>query len=43
MQDTWLVTPDGGVRLSDVPIRIFDGADQAGAAAGAASIAGRIR
>ena len=23
MQDTWLVTPDGGRPFSDVPIRIF--------------------
>lgn len=25
MQDTWLVTPDGGRPLADLPMRIFDG------------------
>ena len=29
MQDTWLVTRDGGVPLADVPIRIFDGSEPA--------------
>ena len=29
MQDTWLVTPDGGVPFSQVPIRIFDGRSEA--------------
>ena len=28
MQDTWLVTSDGGVPFSDVPLRIFDGSDR---------------
>ena len=27
MQDTWLVTGDGGVPLADLPMRIFDGAE----------------
>ncbi len=27
MQDTWLVTADGGVCLSDVPLRVFDGSE----------------
>jgi Xaa-Pro aminopeptidase len=27
MQDTWLVTPDGGVPFSDVPLRIYDGSE----------------
>jgi Xaa-Pro dipeptidase len=27
MQDTWLVTAGGGVPLSDVPIRLFDGSE----------------
>jgi Xaa-Pro dipeptidase len=27
MQDTWLVTPDGGVPLADLPMRIFDGTE----------------
>jgi Xaa-Pro aminopeptidase len=27
MQDTWLVTADGGVPLADVPLRIFDGTE----------------
>ncbi len=27
MQDTWLVTADGGVPLADVPMRIFDGTE----------------
>jgi Xaa-Pro dipeptidase len=28
MQDTWLVTADGGVPLADLPMRIFDGTEQ---------------
>ncbi len=28
MQDTWLVTPEGGVCLSEVPMRIFTGSEQ---------------
>ena len=28
MQDTWLVTDDGGVPLSDVPLKIFTGAEE---------------
>jgi Xaa-Pro dipeptidase len=28
MQDTWLVTPDGGVPLADLPMRIFDGTER---------------
>jgi Xaa-Pro aminopeptidase len=28
MQDTWLVTDDGGVPLADLPMRIFDGMEQ---------------
>ena len=27
MQDTWLVTPDGGVPFSDVPLKIYDGSE----------------
>jgi Xaa-Pro dipeptidase len=27
MQDTWLVTAEGGVPFSDVPLRIFDGSE----------------
>jgi Xaa-Pro dipeptidase len=27
MQETWLVTPDGGVPLSGLPVRIFDGSE----------------
>jgi len=27
MQDTWLVTEDGGVPLADLPMRIFDGTE----------------
>src|SRR4051794_28921350 len=27
MQDTWLVTADGGVPLADVPMRIYDGSE----------------
>jgi Xaa-Pro dipeptidase len=27
MQDTWLVTTDGGVPLADLPMRIFDGTE----------------
>jgi Xaa-Pro aminopeptidase len=30
MQDTWLVTASGGVPLSDVPLRIFSGAESRG-------------
>ena len=25
MQDTWLVTADGGVPLADLPLQIYDG------------------
>jgi Xaa-Pro aminopeptidase len=28
MQDTWLVTADGGVVLDDLPMRIFDGSER---------------
>jgi Xaa-Pro dipeptidase len=28
MQDTWLVTGDGGVPLADLPMRIFDGTEE---------------
>jgi Xaa-Pro dipeptidase len=28
MQDTWLVTDDGGVPLSDLPLKIFDGTEK---------------
>jgi hypothetical protein len=28
MQDTWLVTKDGGVPFSDVPLKIFDGTER---------------
>jgi Xaa-Pro dipeptidase len=27
MQDTWLVTADGGVPFSDVPLKIYDGSE----------------
>jgi hypothetical protein len=27
MQDTWLVTDDGGVALTDLPLKIFDGSE----------------
>jgi hypothetical protein len=27
MQDTWLVTADGGVPLADLPMKIFDGTE----------------
>ena len=27
MQDTWLVTADGGIPLADLPMRIFDGSE----------------
>jgi Xaa-Pro aminopeptidase len=27
MQDTWLVTPDGGVPLADLPMKIYDGTE----------------
>jgi Xaa-Pro aminopeptidase len=27
MQDTWLVTEDGGVPLAGLPMRIFDGTE----------------
>ena len=29
MQDTWLVTADGGVPLADLPMKIFDGTESA--------------
>ena len=29
MQDTWLVTTDGGVPLADLPMKIFDGTESA--------------
>jgi Xaa-Pro aminopeptidase len=29
MQDTWLVTAEGGVPFSDVPLRIYDGSETA--------------
>jgi Xaa-Pro aminopeptidase len=32
MQDTWLVTKEGGVPLSDVPLKIFDGSEVRAAA-----------
>jgi hypothetical protein len=28
MQDTWLVTADGGVPLAGLPMRIFDGSER---------------
>jgi Xaa-Pro dipeptidase len=28
MQDTWLVTREGGVALADLPMRIFDGSER---------------
>ena len=28
MQDTWLVTADGGVPLAGLPMRIFDGTEE---------------
>jgi hypothetical protein len=28
MQDTWLVTPDGGLCLDDVPLRIYNGTER---------------
>jgi len=28
MQDTWLVSPEGGVPLADLPMRIFDGSER---------------
>jgi hypothetical protein len=28
MQDTWLVTDDGGIPLADLPMRIFDGTER---------------
>ncbi len=28
MQDTWLVTADGGVPLADLPMKIFDGTEE---------------
>jgi hypothetical protein len=28
MQDTWLVTADGGVPLAGLPMRIFDGSEE---------------
>jgi hypothetical protein len=27
MQDTWLVTPEAGVPLADLPMKIFDGTE----------------
>ena len=27
MQETWLVGPDGGVPLSGLPVRVFDGSE----------------
>jgi hypothetical protein len=27
MQDTWLVTEDGGVALADLPMKIFTGTE----------------
>ena len=34
MQDTWLVTEDGGVPLADLPMKIFDGTEQRRAGSG---------
>jgi Xaa-Pro aminopeptidase len=28
MQDTWLVTDEGGVPLADLPLRIYDGTEK---------------
>jgi Xaa-Pro aminopeptidase len=28
MQDTWLVTDDGGVPLADLPLRLYDGRER---------------
>jgi hypothetical protein len=28
MQDTWLVTADGGVCLDDLPLKIYDGTEK---------------
>jgi hypothetical protein len=28
MQDTWLVTEDGGVPLAGLPMKIFDGTER---------------
>ena len=28
MQDTWLVTADGGVALADLPMKIYDGTER---------------
>ena len=28
MQDTWLVTDDGGVPLAGLPMKIFDGTER---------------
>jgi hypothetical protein len=28
MQDTWLVTDDGGVPLADLPMQLFDGSER---------------
>jgi hypothetical protein len=33
MQDTWLVTPDGGAPFSRVPLKIFNGTERGPAAA----------
>ena len=30
MQDTWLVTADGGVCLDDLPLKIYDGTERRG-------------
>jgi len=27
MQDTWLVTAEGGMPLADVPLKIYDGTE----------------
>jgi hypothetical protein len=27
MQDTWLVTDDGGVPLADLPMKLYDGTE----------------
>jgi hypothetical protein len=34
MQDTWLVTKDGGESLAGLPMRIFDGSESRDACAG---------
>jgi hypothetical protein len=30
MQDTWLVTEEGGVALADLPLAIYDGSETRG-------------